>query len=144
MNASTQTFGICFVLRIINPANWNQAKGWPQAFRNELPLHHQVLPGYILRVPERWVWHCPQIFRPRVQGTGTRSMPKIYCFDDLSTELTLKHFGQECNVMTEIHPKHPTNENRTQNSKNMKTTLKRLKSCSASAESLRTIMERSG
>ena len=37
MNASTQTFGICFVLRIINPANWNQAKSWPQAFRNELP-----------------------------------------------------------------------------------------------------------
>ncbi len=36
------------------------------------------------------------------QGTGTRSMPKIYCFDDLGTELTLKHFGQECNVMTEI------------------------------------------
>ncbi|MGV8830202.1 MAG: ATPase, partial [Breznakibacter sp.] len=30
------------------------------------------------------------------------SMPKIYCFDDLGTELTLKHFGQECNVMTEI------------------------------------------
>lgn len=28
--------------------------------------------------------------------------PKIYCFDDLGTEQSLKYFGNECNVMGEI------------------------------------------
>ncbi|MGZ4079220.1 MAG: ATPase, partial [Bacteroidia bacterium] len=28
--------------------------------------------------------------------------PKIYCFDDLGTENTLKYFGNECNVMAEV------------------------------------------
>ncbi len=28
--------------------------------------------------------------------------PKIYCFDDLGAEQTLKYFGNECNVMSEI------------------------------------------
>lgn len=28
--------------------------------------------------------------------------PKIYCFDDLGTEQSLKYFGNECNVMSEI------------------------------------------
>jgi energy-coupling factor transporter ATP-binding protein EcfA2 len=30
------------------------------------------------------------------------SHPKIYCFDDLGTEQSLKYFGNECNVMAEI------------------------------------------
>ncbi|WP_026473095.1 P-loop NTPase family protein [Alkaliflexus imshenetskii] len=32
------------------------------------------------------------------------AVPKIksYCFDDLGTEQSLKHFGQECNIMAEI------------------------------------------
>lgn len=30
------------------------------------------------------------------------SRPKIYCFDDLGTEQSLKYFGNECNVMGEI------------------------------------------
>ena len=30
------------------------------------------------------------------------SHPKIYCFDDLGTEQSLKYFGNECNVMSEI------------------------------------------
>jgi energy-coupling factor transporter ATP-binding protein EcfA2 len=30
------------------------------------------------------------------------SHPKIYCFDDLGTEQSLKYFGNECNVMGEI------------------------------------------
>ncbi|HEX8515621.1 MAG TPA: AAA family ATPase [Bacteroidia bacterium] len=28
--------------------------------------------------------------------------PKIYCFDDLGTENTLKYYGNECNVMAEV------------------------------------------
>lgn len=28
--------------------------------------------------------------------------PKIYCFDDLGTEQSLKYFGNECNVMGEV------------------------------------------
>jgi energy-coupling factor transporter ATP-binding protein EcfA2 len=28
--------------------------------------------------------------------------PKIYCFDDLGTEQSLKYFGNECNIMGEI------------------------------------------
>src|SRR5579872_2198197 len=28
--------------------------------------------------------------------------PKIYCFDDLGAEQTLKYFGNECKVMAEI------------------------------------------
>lgn len=28
--------------------------------------------------------------------------PKMYCFDDLGTENSLKYFGNECNVMAEI------------------------------------------
>jgi len=28
--------------------------------------------------------------------------PKIYCFDDLGSEQSLKYFGNECNVMGEI------------------------------------------
>lgn len=28
--------------------------------------------------------------------------PRIYCFDDLGTENSLKYFGNECNVMAEI------------------------------------------
>ncbi len=28
--------------------------------------------------------------------------PKIYCFDDLGTEQSLKYFGNECNVLSEI------------------------------------------
>jgi energy-coupling factor transporter ATP-binding protein EcfA2 len=30
------------------------------------------------------------------------SHPKIYCFDDLGTEQSLKYFGNECNVMGEV------------------------------------------
>jgi hypothetical protein len=30
------------------------------------------------------------------------SRPKIYCFDDLGTEQSLKYFGNECNVLGEI------------------------------------------
>lgn len=30
------------------------------------------------------------------------SHPKIYCFDDLGTEQSLKYFGNDCNVMAEI------------------------------------------
>jgi hypothetical protein len=30
------------------------------------------------------------------------SPARIYCFDDLGTEQSLKHYGQECNVMAEI------------------------------------------
>jgi hypothetical protein len=29
-------------------------------------------------------------------------IPKIYCFDDLGAEQTLKYFGNECNVLAEI------------------------------------------
>ena len=29
-------------------------------------------------------------------------IPKVYCFDDLGTENSLKYFGNECNVMAEI------------------------------------------
>ncbi|MEQ9415165.1 MAG: ATPase, partial [Cyclobacteriaceae bacterium] len=32
----------------------------------------------------------------------TNNHPKIYCFDDLGTEQSLKYFGNECNVMAEI------------------------------------------
>lgn len=32
----------------------------------------------------------------------SNSYPKIYCFDDLGTEQSLKYFGNECNVMGEI------------------------------------------
>ena len=32
----------------------------------------------------------------------SNQMPKIYCFDDLGAEQTLKYFGNECNVMAEI------------------------------------------
>lgn len=32
----------------------------------------------------------------------TNNHPKIYCFDDLGTEQSLKYFGNECNVMGEI------------------------------------------
>jgi len=32
----------------------------------------------------------------------SNSNPKIYCFDDLGTEQSLKYFGNECNVMAEI------------------------------------------
>jgi hypothetical protein len=28
--------------------------------------------------------------------------PRIYCFDDLGSENTLRHFGNSCNVMAEI------------------------------------------
>jgi hypothetical protein len=30
------------------------------------------------------------------------SHPKIYCFDDLGAEQSLKYYGNECNVMSEI------------------------------------------
>jgi DNA replication protein DnaC len=30
------------------------------------------------------------------------SHPRIYCFDDLGTEQSLKYYGNECNVMGEI------------------------------------------
>lgn len=29
-------------------------------------------------------------------------IPKIYCFDDLGTENTLKYYGNECNILAEI------------------------------------------
>jgi DNA replication protein DnaC len=29
-------------------------------------------------------------------------IPKVYCFDDLGTENSLKYFGNDCNVMAEI------------------------------------------
>ena len=29
-------------------------------------------------------------------------LPKIYCFDDLGAEQSLKYYGNECNVMGEI------------------------------------------
>jgi len=32
---------------------------------------------------------------------GTK-VPKVYCFDDLGTENSLKYYGNECNVMAEI------------------------------------------
>lgn len=28
--------------------------------------------------------------------------PVVYCFDDLGTEKTLKHYGNECNIMAEV------------------------------------------
>lgn len=34
--------------------------------------------------------------------SGAQSFPRAYCFDDLGTENSLKHFGNECNVMAEI------------------------------------------
>ena len=33
---------------------------------------------------------------------GNESWPRIYCFDDLGTENSLKYYGNECNVMAEI------------------------------------------
>lgn len=33
---------------------------------------------------------------------GSRSVPRIWCFDDLGLEQTPKHFGNGCNVMAEI------------------------------------------
>lgn len=32
----------------------------------------------------------------------TNSRPKIYCFDDMGTERSLKYYGNECNVMGEV------------------------------------------
>ncbi len=32
----------------------------------------------------------------------TGQVPRTYCFDDLGTEQNLKHYGNACNVMTEI------------------------------------------
>ncbi len=32
----------------------------------------------------------------------TKSHPKIYCFDDLGSEQSLKYYGNECNVLGEI------------------------------------------
>ncbi len=35
--------------------------------------------------------------------TGNQEwQPKIYCFDDLGAETIMKHYGTDCNVMTEI------------------------------------------
>jgi DNA replication protein DnaC len=31
-----------------------------------------------------------------------KESPRIYCFDDLGTESSLKYFGNECNVMAEV------------------------------------------
>jgi hypothetical protein len=33
---------------------------------------------------------------------GENTWPRIYCFDDLGTENSLKYYGNECNVMAEI------------------------------------------
>jgi len=33
---------------------------------------------------------------------GNENWPRIYCFDDLGTENSLKYYGNECNVMAEI------------------------------------------
>lgn len=33
---------------------------------------------------------------------GNETWPRIYCFDDLGTENSLKYYGNECNVMAEI------------------------------------------
>lgn len=37
-----------------------------------------------------------------IQRNGVQSFPRAYCFDDLGTENSLKHFGNECNMMAEI------------------------------------------
>ncbi len=34
--------------------------------------------------------------------TNVPALPKIYCFDDLGVEQTVKYFGNDCNVMGEI------------------------------------------
>ncbi len=33
---------------------------------------------------------------------GNEQWPRIYCFDDLGTENSLKYYGNECNVMAEV------------------------------------------
>lgn len=36
------------------------------------------------------------------RGTLYQYMPRIFCFDDLGTETSMKYYGNECNVMAEI------------------------------------------
>jgi hypothetical protein len=36
------------------------------------------------------------------QDVVHNSRPKIYCFDDLGAEQSLKYYGNECNVMGEV------------------------------------------
>jgi len=43
-----------------------------------------------------------EIIHTYSKGTLYKYYPKIYCFDDLGTEGSLKYYGNECNTMAEI------------------------------------------
>jgi DNA replication protein DnaC len=67
-----------------------------------LPPEHRYIVKSCREVSFEFIQEGYTIIRKYSNLSFKNEIPRVYCFDDLGTENSLKYFGNDCNVMAEI------------------------------------------